>query len=59
MGRRSERSRRSETEQYKSNVVETLQAELDTGGNDETTDALSEDAIERIEDDNIVLRTRS
>ncbi|ODR81873.1 hypothetical protein BG842_24220 [Haladaptatus sp. W1] len=39
-------------------VVETLQTELDTGGNNENTYAFSEGDIERIEDDTIVLRTR-
>ena len=40
-------------------VVEALQTELDAGGNSENTYALSEGDIERIEDERIVLRTRS
>ncbi|WP_458206971.1 PRC-barrel domain containing protein [Haladaptatus sp. NG-SE-30] len=39
-------------------VVERMKTELGTGGSDENTFALSEDAIERIEDDEIVIQTR-
>lgn len=39
-------------------VVETLQTELDAGGSDENTYAVSEEDIERIDDETVVLRTR-
>ncbi|WP_458187498.1 PRC-barrel domain containing protein [Haladaptatus sp. NG-WS-4] len=40
-------------------VVETMKTKLDAGGSDENTYALSEDAIARIEDDEIVLQKRN
>ncbi|WP_266074911.1 PRC-barrel domain containing protein [Haladaptatus caseinilyticus] len=39
-------------------VVEKMKQELSAGGSDENTYALSEDAIEKIEDDRVVLQTR-
>lgn len=39
-------------------VVEKMKTELESGRNDENTYALSEAAIEKIEDDRVVLQTR-
>ncbi|WP_435159548.1 PRC-barrel domain containing protein [Haladaptatus sp. DFWS20] len=39
-------------------VVEKMKTELDSGGSDENTYPLSENPIEKIEDDRVVLQTR-
>jgi sporulation protein YlmC with PRC-barrel domain len=39
-------------------IVEALQTELDAGGSDENTYAVSEEDVERIDDETVVLRTR-